>query len=99
MKSLTDTIIMGELDSDFRKKSESLKLIMIFLSQFSETIRKFFNDKPQEIELKFTELIKETITMLMKLPSKLYRNNYVSSIRYESLISSKIGVHKASSKL
>lgn len=37
--------------------------------------------------------------MLMKLPSKLYRNNYVSSIRYQSLISSKIGVHKASSKL
>lgn len=58
VKSLTENVIMTELDSDFRMKSESLKLIMVFLSQFSETIRKFFKDKPQEIELKFTELIK-----------------------------------------
>lgn len=54
MKTLTESIIMSELDIDFRSKSESLKLIMVFLSQFSETIRKFFKDKPQEIELKFT---------------------------------------------
>jgi hypothetical protein len=37
--------------------------------------------------------------MLVKLPSKLYRNNYVSSIRYESLINSKIANRKANSKL
>lgn len=37
--------------------------------------------------------------MLVKLPQKLYRNNYVSYVRYESLINSKIGIHKPASKL
>lgn len=49
MKQLSGSLVMEELDTDFKNRSESLKLLMVFLSQFSETIRKFFKNKAQNI--------------------------------------------------
>ena len=37
--------------------------------------------------------------MLTKLPVRLYRNNSVNYARYSSLISNRIGIHKAGSRL
>ena len=46
---LSESLIMRELDTDFGSKSDFLKLLMVFLSQFSETIRDFLRNKAHKV--------------------------------------------------
>ena len=85
VSQLNEANLFKELETNFNSNSDFLRILMVFLSQFSDKIKRQLVDAFTKSNMKFRDLTRSTLLKLQELPHILSKRNKISVERLREL--------------